>query len=56
LVCIRCFFAVVWCVTASGGAFACSGVTVCRVHSRLCSLERLIPRTYFLKALHTEYL
>jgi predicted transporter len=38
LVCIGCFFAVVWCVSAAGGAFACSGVTVCRVLSRLCTV------------------
>jgi hypothetical protein len=36
LVCICCFFAVVWCVSAAGGVFACSGFTVCRVLSRLC--------------------
>jgi hypothetical protein len=29
---------VVWCVSAAGGVFACFGVTVCRVLSRLCPL------------------
>jgi hypothetical protein len=27
---------VVWCVSAAGGVFACSSVTVCRVLSSLC--------------------
>jgi hypothetical protein len=31
-----CFSVVVRCVSAAGGVFACSGVTVCRVLSRLC--------------------
>jgi hypothetical protein len=30
------WFGVVWCVSAAGGVFACPGVTVCRVLSRLC--------------------
>jgi hypothetical protein len=35
-----CFLVMVWCVLAAGGVFACSGVTVCHVLSRLCCERR----------------